>query len=288
MKTSIPIAVSTGSLYPIPTLESIQHLNELGIQDVELTLQSSEFFLTFERKLSMTILPELLRLVQMGTLRVRSIHAPTIPGAHSNNLWARKQYLIHSIETCSLLGATILVIHPLHLLQDQESALSYLSGNGTSLQSVLLPGMYEIMEQAHSVNVTLAMENIQDWLDEIFFNAPTSMSCFLRDMDHPAVGCTFDLMHAQVAGILDDFMDLLSADIVNIHASDLLLPTKRVAIGKGAIDWNRLGPKLEALPKLRQITVELSNPQDDEIIESVKLLSDLMTSSAMYSASRRL
>lgn len=288
MNRSVPIAVSTGSLYPMPTLESIKHLNELGIQDVELTLQSNEFFLTFERKLSMTILPELLRLVQMGTLRVRSIHAPTIPGAHSNNLWARKQYLMHSIETCSLLGATILVIHPLHLLQDQESALSYLSGNGTSLQSALLPGTHEIIEQAHSANVTLAMENIQDWLDEIFFNAPTNMSCFLQDMDHPAVGCTFDLMHAQVPGVLDGFMDLLPEDIVNIHASDLLPPTKRVAIGKGIIDWNRLSPKLQALPRLRQITVELSKPQDDEIIESVKFLSDLMTSSAMYTAPRKL
>jgi sugar phosphate isomerase/epimerase len=288
MDRSVPIAVSTGSLYPMPTLESIQHLNELGIQDVELTLQSNEFFLTFERKLSMTILPELLRLVQIGMLRVRSVHAPNIPGAHSNNLWARKQYLIHSIETCRLLGATILVIHPLHLLVDQESALSYLSVNGTSLQSVLMPGMHEIIEQAHSANVTLAMENIQDWLDEIFFNAPTSMLCFLRDLDHPAVGCTFDLMHAQVPGVLDDFMALLSADIVNIHASDLLPPLKRVAVGKGAIDWNRLSPKLQALPRLRQITVELSKPQDGEITESVKLLSDLMTSSAMYPASRKL
>lgn len=276
MNGPIPIAVSTGSLYPMPTLESIQHLNELGIQDVELTLQSNEFFLTFERTLSMTILPELLKLVQKGALRVRSIHAPTIPGAHSNNLWARKQYLVHSIETCSLLGATILVIHPLHLLEDQESALSYLSRNGTSLQSALLPDMHEIIERAHFANVTLAMENIQDWLDEIFFNAPTSMSCFLRDINHPALGCTFDLMHAQVPGVLDDFMDLLPGDIVNIHASDLLPPTNRVAIGEGVIDWNRLGPKLQALPNLRQITVELSNPTDDELAESVRFLSDLI------------
>lgn len=277
MNGPIPIAVSTGSLYPMPTLESIQHLNELGIQDIELTLQSNEFFLTFERTLSMTILPELLRLVQKGALRVRSIHAPAIPSAHANNLWARKQYLMHSIETCSLLGATILVIHPLHLLTDQQSALSYLSGNGTSFQSALLPGTHEIIERAHSANVTLAMENIQDWLDEIFFNEPRNMTCFLRDMNHPALGCTFDLMHAQVPGVLDDFMDLLPGDIVNIHASDLLPPVKRVAMGKGVIDWNRLGPKLQVLPRLRQITVELSNPTDDELAESVRFLSDLIS-----------
>jgi sugar phosphate isomerase/epimerase len=273
MHKSIPIAVSTGSLYPLSTLESIQHLIELDIRDVELTLQSNEFFLTFERKFCMPILPQLLRLVQAGVLCVSSVHAPSICSAHLTSLWARTQYLIHSIEVCGLLGGKILVVHPLHLLQNQESSIDYLSGNGTSLQSVLLPGVHEIMEKAHSANVTLALENIQEWLDEIFFNAPTSMAHFLRDMNHPTLGCTLDLMHAQVPGVLEDFVDSLSIDIVNIHASDLLPPLKRVAIGKGVIDWDCLVPKLQALPNLRHITVELSNPQDDEIIDSIKILS---------------
>lgn len=277
MKSPIPIAVSTGSLYPQPTLESIQHLNELAIQDIELTLQTNEFFLTFERKLCMPILPELLRLVQDGELYVRSVHAPAISAAHSNSMWARKQYLLHSIEICRLLGGKILVIHPLHLLQNQESVLDYLSGNGTLLQSVLLPGALEIVEQAQSANVTLALENIQDWLDECFFNAPTNMSHFLRDMDNPTLGCTLDLMHAQVPDVLDDFIDSLADDIVNIHASDLLPPTKRVAIGKGVISWSHLVPKLQNLPNLHQITVELSNPGPGELTQSIELLSNLMS-----------
>jgi|SRR5215212_401178 len=277
MKPSIPIVVSTGTLYPRSTLESIHQLNELGIQNVELTLQSNEFFLTFERELCMPILPELLKPVEDRKLCVQSIHAPSICSAHLTSLWARKQYLVHSIEICKLLGANILVIHPLHLLVNQESALDYLSGNEILLQSVLLPGVNEIVEKAHSVHVTLAMENIQEWLDEVFFNAPKNMSRFLRDIDHSTLGCTLDLMHAQVPGVLDDFIDSLSVDIVNTHVSDLLFPTKRVAIGKGIIDWERVVPKLQSLPNLRQLTVELSNPQTSEIIESVKFLSSLMS-----------
>jgi sugar phosphate isomerase/epimerase len=277
MKTSIPMPVSTGSLYPLSTLESIRHLNEIGIQDIELTLQSNEFFLTFDRKLSMPILPELLRLVQESKLCVHSVHAPSICSAHLTSLWARKQYLMHSIEICNLLHSNLLVIHPLHLLVNQESALDYLSGNGILLHSVLLPGIDEIVEKAHSANVTLALENIQEWLDEIFFNAPKNMSRFLRDISHSAFRCTLDLMHAQVPGVLHDFIDSLSADIVNIHASDLLPPTKRVAIGKGVIDWEHVVPKLQSLPNLRQLTVELSNPQPNEIIESVKFLSSFMS-----------
>ncbi len=277
MDRSIPMPVSTGSLYPLPTLKSIRRLNQLGIQDIELTLQSNEFFLTFERKLYMPILPALLRLVRDGRLCVRSVHAPSICSAHLTSLWARKQYLMHSIEICNLLDSSILVIHPLHLLVNQESALDYLSGNEILLHSVLLPGIDEIVEKAHSVNVTLALENIQEWLDEIFFNAPKNMSRFLQDMSHSSFRYTLDLMHAQVPGVLDDFIDSLSGDIVNIHASDLLPPTKRVAIGKGVIDWERVMPKLQSLPNLRQLTVELSNPQTDEIIESVKFLASFMS-----------
>lgn len=274
---SIPMPVTTGSLYPLSTLKSIRQLNEIGVHDIELTLQSNEFFLTFERKLSMPILPELLALVQGGKLCVRSVHAPSICSAHLTSLWARKQYLIHSIEICNLLGSNVLVIHPMHVLLDQESARDYLSGYETLLQSLLLPGIDEIVEKAQSANVMLALENIQEWLDEIFFNAPKNMSRFLRDMNHSTFGCTLDLMHAQVPGVLEDFIDALSADIVNIHASDLLPPTKRVAISKGVIDWERLMPKLLGLPNLRQLTVELSNPQTEEISESVKFLASFMS-----------
>jgi hypothetical protein len=82
MRPPIPVAVSTGSLDPLPTLESIQRLKELGIQDIELTLQPNEFIMTFERTLSMTILPELLALVQNGGLCVRSVHSPMMRVEH--------------------------------------------------------------------------------------------------------------------------------------------------------------------------------------------------------------
>jgi sugar phosphate isomerase/epimerase len=277
MKSSIPIAVSTGSLYPLPTLESIQRLEELGILDVELTLQPNEFSLTFERKLSMPILPELLALVQKGELCVRSVHAPTISGERCYNLWARLQYLIHSIEVCRLLGGQLVVIHPFHLFRTHEHALEYLARDCTSLQSALLPGINDALDLAHSANIKLALENIQDWLDEVFFNAPENVSRFLQDLNHPILGCTLDLMHAQVPGFLDEFIDSLSDDIVNIHASDLLPPTKRVAIGRGVVDWKRLIPKLDILPNLRQITVELSSPEPSELTESVYFLSVSMS-----------
>jgi sugar phosphate isomerase/epimerase len=273
MKSTIPIAVTTGSLYPLPTLQSIQKFKELGIQDIELTLQSHEFMLTFDRKLSMPILPELLTLVQAGELHVRSVHAPLMDAERCYNLWARLQFLIQSIDVCRLLGGRLVVIHPFHLFRTHEDALDYLAGDCPSLPSALLPGISNALNLADSADIKLALENIQDWQDEIFFNAPQNVQRFLKDIDHPCLGVTLDLMHAQFPSLLDEFVEALSKQIVNIHAADLLPPTKRVAIGKGVIDWEHLIPKLQSLPNLHQITVELSNPQPGELVESVGRLS---------------
>ncbi len=275
----IPIAVSTGSLYPLPTLESIRQLQQLGFQEVELTLQFNEFILNLERKLAMPILPGLLEQVQAGELRVRSVHAPAIGAQHSNSDWARREYLRHSIETCQTLGAGLLVVHPLHIFRSHEAALSYLSHNGVSLQAALLPGFSEILAQAQAAEVTLALENIQEWLDEPFFNSPQNVARFLGEMAHPALKFTFDLVHARVANCLDEFAALLAAEIVNIHAADLRLPPKRVAVGQGVIDWPKLLPVLHALPNLRQITLELSQPQPGELVQSREILSDLIAHS---------
>lgn len=273
MIRSIPIAVSTGSLYPLPTLESIQHLNEIGVRDVELTLQANEFFVKFDREFSMPILHELLALVQSGRLCVRSVHAPMTRADRCYNLWARIKHLEHAVEVCHLLGGQVVVVHPEHLFRTYEDTMGYLANNGVSLQASLLPGIKTILDQVHSANMVLALENIQDWYDEVYFNSHQNMLCFLSEIDHPALQFTFDLMHAAVAETLDGFTNSLTEHIVNIHASDFLPPMKRVSVGKGVIHWDCLISKLRSLPNLRQMTVELSDPQLDEIIESIRVLS---------------
>ena len=270
----MPIPVSTGSLYPLSTLESIHRLKDLGVRDVELTLQTNEFFITFERRLSFAILDELLALVQRGEIRVSSVHAPIMQAERCYNLWSRLHYLAYSIEVCKLLGGQLVVIHPFHLFRTHEEALGYLTNDRSSLHSSLLPGFQDLLEQAKSADVVLALENIQDWHDEIFFNAPQNMTRLLDDIAHPYLKCTFDLMHAQASGTLVDFTGALAEQIVNIHASDYLPPIKRVAIGKGNIAWELLMPALKSLPHLHQITVELSHPEPQEITDSVKFFSN--------------
>lgn len=260
----------------MPTVQSIQKLNELGIQGVELTIQPNELTMTFERQFSMSNLPVLLNSVQSGQLHVYSVHAPAISAERCYNLWARQKFLAQSIEICNLLGGGIVVIHPYHLFRTHEDALSYLTGKSTSLNSYLLPGINEVLDLAYSTGIMLALENIQDWQDEIFFNSPQNVLRFFKDIDHPSFGFTFDILHAQVAGTIDEFIDTLAEEIVNMHAADFSPPAKRVAIGKGIIDWRRLPKMIQSFSNLRQVTVELSNPQPSEIAESVSLLSSLI------------
>lgn len=273
----MPIAATTGTFYPRSTLKSVEQLKSLDIQDIELTLQQNEFSLNFERKLSMSILPDLESLVQRGELWVRSVHAPMVHSERAYNLWARLRCLAHSIEVCRQLGGQIVVIHPFHLFRTHEDALGYLATDNPLLETALLPGIRNILNQARAANIILALENIQDWYDEIFFNLPQNMLRFLSDLNHPFLQCTLDLMHAQVVGTLEEFTSSLAEHIVNVHASDLLPPVERVAVGKGVIDWDRLIPTLQSLPSLRQITVELSNPPSDEVLQSVKFLSTRMS-----------
>lgn len=281
MSRYIPIAVTTGSLYPLSTLDSIKRLKELGIQDVELTLQSNEFFVTFNRELSMPILPDLVQLVQSGKLCVRSVHAPMTRSYHCYNLWSRMKHLEYAIEVCQLLGGQVVVVHPEHLFRTYEDAIEYLSSDGVSLHTSLLPGIKHILDLVQSKKMILALENIQDWYDEIYFNSPLNMLRFMSEIDHPALRFTFDLMHSQVSATLRDFTDFLANFVVNVHASDLLYPIKRVAIGKGITDWDSLLPKLQAFPNLRQITVELSDPESADILDSVKFLSTSLLSAIL-------
>lgn len=273
MKPPVPVAVTTGSLHPRPTLESIQRLGELGIHDVELTLQTNEFFLTFERQLSMPILPELSALVKSGRLRVRSVHAPSMNSERSGyNLRARRELLIHAIHVCHSLGGKLMVIHPFHLFRLYEDAHDYLTGDRELSSAALLPGIDEVLDLARSKGIRLALENIQDWVDEIFFNVPQNVARLLRQLDHPVLGVTLDVIHAEISGFLDAFVDSLPADILNIHASDLLPPNGRVPIGEGVIDWDRLLPRLQQLPALQQITLELGNPSDESMQQSLQFL----------------
>ncbi|MCP4539429.1 MAG: sugar phosphate isomerase/epimerase [Chloroflexi bacterium] len=271
LSQDISLTVSTGSLWPMTTSESIHILQELTLSDVELTPQMDEFRLTFERELQLPLYSDLVSIVESGDLTVHSMHAPHLNAEHGHSLRIRGEYLAHSLRICRLLGGSTLVVHPFHLFKSYELTLDYLSGTTRDVWDVLLPDMRALFEQARADNVVISVENVKIWQDddEHFFNEPVKAKRFIDDVAHPNLGFTLDVIHAQLGGCLDEFLETLAHSIINIHLADLVPPMRRVPPGEGILVWEKLVPTLKQLPNLRQITIELTRAAPAEIARTV-------------------
>lgn len=275
LSRNVPLAVNTGSFWPATTEESIRFLQELDLSDVELTLQRHEFYLTFERELRMPFHSDLAAMIESGTLRVHSVHAPDMNAEHGHSLRAREEYLAHSLRVCRHLGGRILVTHPFHLFKSYEGTLDYLTGAVSNVWDALLPGIRSLLEQVRADNIVLSVENVKIWADDDtgFFNAPDNVKRFINDVAHPNLGLTLDVIHAQLIGYLNEFLDTLVHSIVNLHVADLVLPARRVPPGEGILDWEELVPILKRLPNLRQVTIELIRAEPAEVARAVGFVS---------------
>ncbi len=273
----LPCAITTGSFWPVDTRQSISILREIGILDVELTLQANEFRLGFDRSLQMPLYPELHQMVQKGALYIHSVHAPHMDAEHGHSLRAREDYLRHTVETAHSLGAQVIVVHPFHLFTSQEAASAYLRGDLSVVDQALLPGIRSLLDQAGTYGIVVSMENVKIWVDDEkdYFNEPDNVRRLITGLAHPMFGVTLDIVHAGPIGHLDTFLDRTGKDIVNLHLADIELPYGRVPVGEGIIDWPVLIPKIAQLPNLHQVTVELTQATPDEMIRTYKVLKDL-------------
>jgi len=267
--------VATGSLWPASTEKSIQILRGLALRDVELTLQTHDFYLTFGRELEMPFYSDLTAMIEAQELRVRSVHAPCMGTHHGYSLRARGEYLAHSLRTCHRLGSSVLVTHPYHLFKSYEGALGYLVGDIPDVWDALLPGVRVALRQAEADGVAISMENIKVWQDDDtgFFNAPHHVERFIDDVSHPKLGVTLDVIHAQLMGCLDQSLETLAHSIVNVHLADLVPPARRVPPGEGILPWRKLVPILRQLPNLQHVTIELTQAEPADVARSVDFVS---------------
>jgi sugar phosphate isomerase/epimerase len=89
---------------------------------------------------------------------------------------------------------------------------------------------------------------------------------------HPNLRFTLDVIHAQLSGCLDAFLDVLGDAIVNLHLADLVPPAQRVPPGDGILCWEELVPRFRCLPNLQQATVELAGAGPEEVARAVDFL----------------
>lgn len=240
------------------TREAVDILLSAGIQDVELTLQMFEYYLSGEGKLVAPVIPYIQTQVNEGKLYVHTIHAPHLFVEFNFSDRLRMKLMEQFLETAQSLWAGIIVLHPYHLFHRYDTTVSCMEGK-ISAESALLPGIYEFLDRCHSAGVTLGIENIGMWPDpeDVLFNEPQFLKEFLEEVDHPALGLTLDIQHAVYQRKLGEFITLLSPHIVNIHAADVTRELQRVPPGEGTLDWVGLAEQLQEMEKLRALTVEI-------------------------------
>ncbi len=267
------LSVATGSFWPLPTLESIRLCQADGCGQIELTLQIHDFILDMRRNLRAPHEQPIREMVEGGRLVVSSVHAPHIVTEHGFSARARLDYLSHALRLCDRLGAKVLVVHPSHLFTSFEGSLDYLGENSKNVWAALLPGMQDLLDSARSAGVALSLENVMIWEeDRPYFNDPTNLARFLKDLDCPSFGVTLDILHAAMAGGVSGFIEGIPGQINNLHLSDFTPPDHRVVPGKGCLDWQDLLPRLRALPNLKAATIELTGASSADLFQTIHWL----------------
>ncbi|MCC7360588.1 MAG: sugar phosphate isomerase/epimerase [Anaerolineales bacterium] len=245
----------------------------MGVTELELTLQASEFYQTYFGDFRFSLADQLRELVSQARLRVNSMHAPHLSPEHAHSTRARLAYLRRCLDLGADLGCRFLVVHPFHLFVSYEHAQHYLTG-GLPVWDALLPGFSDVLHAAEAGGQIIALENIAVWESDAtgFFNTPANVGRLLADVDSPHLAMTLDVVHAQSAHNLPPFLDELRDSIVTAHVADLARPQRRVPPGAGEIDWPALLKALAGLPRLHHAVLELAHGTPAGVRDSLDFL----------------
>ncbi|MCA5892004.1 sugar phosphate isomerase/epimerase [Isoptericola sp. NEAU-Y5] len=174
-ETTIPVSLSTASVYPRRAAFAFEAAAELGYDGVEIMVWSDD---ATQDPAALT------RLAADHGVPVRSIHAPTL--LVSQRVWGRApaSKLRRSVEMAGELGASTVVVHPPFRWQYKYAR--------------------QFQELVHELNesgdVTIAVENMYPWRPRS--KGERELKAYLpgwdpADHDYDAV--TLDLSHAAVA-----------------------------------------------------------------------------------------
>lgn len=269
-------SVTTGSFWPQTTAESLAKLAALEVEDIELTLQTAEFYQTYAGDFRFDLAGPLVDRISDEQLWVNSIHAPPLAAEHAHSTAARLAYLRRCLRLCSELSCRVLVVHPYHLFVSYEQAVTFLTGGPITVWEALLPDLRSALHEAETLGLTVTLENIAVWAHDAtgFFNTPANVLRFLTEADSPALGLTLDVVHAQFAHNLLPFVDEVGDWIVNVHVADLVRPTRRVPPGDGEVPWAALLTQLAQLRRPPQLTLELAQATPADIRRSLDFLEE--------------
>jgi sugar phosphate isomerase/epimerase len=179
-------------------------LQDLGYDALELSPDA--FNLLFCGRLHQPIVRELLPVLQRFPFRY-SIHSPAMLDLRDvDDLDVQMEMAFSVVEFCRLLGAGMLVVH-----FEQQSP-------DPRVEAVFLDAVRRLADRAQAQELLIGIENI-----EVERMAP--VLDFVRRVDHPNVGLTFDAGHAFLSArhFGFDYLEAVAAAkplLIHLHVTD--------------------------------------------------------------------
>lgn len=275
----LPLLITTGSFFPEPTIHAIERIHRLGFSTFELTIQESDINYGFARTFDEGFFRGIRRLSRHD-LRASTVHAPYLSPVQMFSEKVRAEIVGKALEEARFLGSELLIVHPYHFFLSYEKAISFLEGK-RGIEKALLPSLKPLFRKAEKENVILALENIAHWDDSPLLNNPDNMLTLVKGLSSECVKVDLDLFHSERGGCTNLFLRKLSRLIVSVHVSDMSGNGPRILPGKGKLNWNRICGRLQELPSLRHVVMEITGRfREEEVRQSADFLNRLLTQRA--------
>lgn len=175
----------------------------------------------------------------------------------SCNPYIRKasvEQIRRSIETCALLEAPVLTIHP--------GRLSSSKGDMGLALKRQLESLYEIMIYAEGCGIYIGLENMEDRKKEILLYPSDFKELFLQ-IQSKYLGVTLDLAHLMTLKRPDPLKYMESfSPLFHVHLSDSTPNQVHLPMGKGEVDLPSLLERLYGIYN-GTITIEGYTPGEE-------------------------
>lgn len=140
------------------------------------------------------------------------------------------------IPLARIIGARVIVIHPGGRIPKENRALH---------EEKLLLSLRELVEAAEQTGVRYGLENLPPGC---MGDEPDVLLQYIREIDSPHLGITFDTGHAYLNGGFQECFELLKEDIISFHIHDN--DGRRdlhLEPGYGSLDWEKFNQTFRSI-----------------------------------------
>ena len=234
------LAINTGSL-SFDTREAIAEVKALGFAAIEVNLQQAEFTFDFRMEPNFTFYADLARELKIRKLTLTDVHALFLNAAQMFSAQARRGVLTAEGQVVQALGASILVVHPTDILNNEESLDEFAARKSRS-EAPLIQGIGSVIRELQSGGVQIALENVQHWRDTRGTNDAELMARLAEALDcHVAL----DVRRSLDRPSLDRWIELLGSRIIVLYLHDAERGGDVEHHPPAAHEWREIVPQLK-------------------------------------------